>query len=273
MAFIPSSGARIYWNEAGSGDPLLLIMGLSYTSDMWHRTVPAMSRRYRTIFFDNRGVGKSDVPPGPYPIAQMAADAAAVLDDAGVERAHILGASMGGMIAQEFALTYPHRVKGLVLGCTACGGPHSIPAAPEVIQTLMARAMMGPEEGAEAMVPFIYDPATPRSRIEEDLAIRRRTYPTAAGYMAQVQGIMAWTCFDRLDQIDAPTLIIHGEHDRLVPPQNARILAEHIPGSRLVMLAHSSHIFMTDEPEASHAAVLDFLASVDRPTMAAQQRD
>jgi len=265
MAFITSDGARIYWNEQGSGEPLLLIMGLSYTSDMWHRTLPAMSRRYRTIFFDNRGVGKSDVPPGPYPIRQMASDAAAVLDAAGVERAHIFGASMGGMIAQEFALNYPQRVNGLVLCCTACGGSHSIQAAPEVLQALMARAMMGPDEGSEALVPFIYDPETPRARIDEDLAIRRRTYPTAAGYMAQVQGIMAWSCFDRLGQIHAPTLIIHGEHDQLVPPENARILRRNIAGSRLVMLPHASHILMTDEPEAAHNAVLDFLAGIARP--------
>jgi pimeloyl-ACP methyl ester carboxylesterase len=264
MAFTTSGNAKIYWNEAGSGDPLLLIMGLSYTSDMWHRTIPAVSAHYRTIFFDNRGVGKSDVPPGPYPIAQMAADAAAVLDAAGVERAHILGASMGGMIAQEFALNYPKRVLSLVLGCTACGGPNSVPAAEKVLQVLMARGSMSAEEGAEAMVPFIYDPATPRPRIDEDLEIRRRTYPTAAGYYAQVQGILAWSSFDRLPQIKAPTLIIHGEHDELVPPQNARILAERIPGSKLVMLPHSSHIFMTDEPEAANRAMLDFLGSIGR---------
>lgn len=267
--FTTSNGTRIYWNESGSGDPLLLIMGLSYTSDMWHRTVPALSEHYRTIFFDNRGVGKSDVPPGPYPISQMAADAAAVLDAAGVKRAHILGASMGGMIAQEFALTYPDRVNGLVLGCTGCGGPQSIPAAPAVMQVLMARATMTPEEGAEAMVPYIYDPTTPRSRVDEDLAIRRRTYPTAAGYLAQVQGILAWSGFDRLRRIHAPTLIIHGEHDQLVPPENARILEKNIPGSRLVMLPHASHIFMTDEPEAANAAVLNFLASITRPAASA----
>jgi 3-oxoadipate enol-lactonase len=265
MAFITSGGARIYWNESGSGDPLLLIMGLAYTSDMWHRTLPVLSPHYRTIFFDNRGVGKSDVPAGPYSIAQMADDAAAVLDAAGVKRAHILGASMGGMIAQEFTIRYPERVGALILGCTACGGTHSVSADPEVLQTLMARATMSAEQGVEAMVPFIYDPATPRARIDEDLAVRRLTYPTPAGYLAQVQAIFAWTSFGRLSQIHVPTLIVHGEHDRLVPPENARILAEHIAGSKLVMLKHASHLFMTDEPETSHAAVLDFLASVARP--------
>ena len=110
-------------------------------------------------------------------------------------------------------------------------------------------------------MPFIYHAATPRERIEEDLAIRRATYPTAAGYLGQVQAILAWTSFDRLKDIQAPTLILHGESDELVPPENARILGKHIPGSRLVMLPHASHIFSTDQPEASHREILAFLSA------------
>jgi 3-oxoadipate enol-lactonase len=259
--YTTSNGARIYWEESGAGDPLLLIMGLGYTSEMWHRTRPVLSARYRTIVFDNRGVGKSDVPPGPYSIAQMAADAAAVLDAAGVERAHVFGISMGGMIAQELALSHPERVRSLVLGCTACGGRGAVSADEKVLKVVMARATMTPEEGALAMVPYIYDSSTPRERIEEDLAIRRRTYPTAAGYLGQIQAIMAWASLDRLSDIHTPTLIIHGESDQLVPPENSRILAEHIPGARLVMLARASHIFPTDRPEESHREILAFLDS------------
>ena len=260
MPYTANNGTRIYWEETGAGDPVLLIMGLGYSHDMWHRTRPALSQRYRTIAFDNRGVGQSDVPAGPYTMAQMAADAAAVLDAAQVDRAHVFGISMGGMIAQEFALTYPARVRSLILACTACGGRNAIAAAPNVLQVVMARATMTPEEGAQAIVPFVYDRATPRERIEEDLAIRRRTYPTAAGYLGQVQAIMAWTSLDRLPNIQAPTLILHGESDELVPPENARILEKHIRGSRLVMLPHASHIFTTDQPEASHREILRFLS-------------
>jgi 3-oxoadipate enol-lactonase len=120
MPFVENQGARIYWDEQGHGTPVLLIMGLSYPSYMWHRTRPALAAHYQTVAFDNRGVGRSDVPLGPYPIALMASDAAAVLDAAGIERAHLFGVSMGGMIAQEFALQYPKRVLSLILGCTAC---------------------------------------------------------------------------------------------------------------------------------------------------------
>lgn len=257
MPYVGSGGANIYWEESGTGEPLLLIMGLGYSHEMWHRTRPAVSALYRTIEFDNRGVGKSDVPPGPYTIAQMAADAVAVLDAAGVESAHVFGVSMGGMIAQEFAIAYPNRVRSLILGCTACG-KGGAPAADNVRQILTGRAPMTPDEAAAAIMPFIYDSSTPRTRIEEDLAIRRRTFPTAAGYMAQLQGILAWSSLDRLSAIRVPTLIIHGETDQLVPPGNARILANHIHGAHLVMIPHASHIFSTDQPE-SIQEVLGFL--------------
>src|SRR5437762_178443 len=160
-------------------------MGLGYTHDMWHRTAPIVSQRYRTISFDNRGVGLSDVPPGPYPIATMAADAAAVMESAGIERAHVFGISMGGMIAQEFTLQYPSRVRSLILGCTTHGGGEAVVADREVISTLNARGLMSIEEGIHSMIPFIYDRSTPTERIEEDLEIRRRTFPRAEGYFAQ----------------------------------------------------------------------------------------
>ncbi len=262
MPLTNSNGCRIYWEESGAGDPLLLIMGLGYSHEMWHRTQPAMAEHYRAIVYDNRGVGKSDLPAGPYRIAQMADDAAAVLDAAGAERAHVYGISMGGMIAQELALNHPERVRSLILGCTACGGANAVPAAAPVMQTLMDRATMTPEEGVEAMVPFIYSASTPRARIDEDLAIRRRTFPAAAGYLAQIQGIFGWSSFDRLHDIRVPTLVLHGEADQLVPPENGRILARKISGARLRLFERASHIYPTDVPEASNQEALSFLANL-----------
>jgi pimeloyl-ACP methyl ester carboxylesterase len=116
------------------------------------------------------------------------------------------------------------------------------------------------EEGVEAMVPFIYDAGTPRARIDEDLAIRRKVYPSAEGYLAQVQAINQWSCVDRLAGLKAKTLVIHGENDQLIPAENAPLLASRIAGAQLVTLKNASHIFTTDQPEAAHSAILKFLS-------------
>jgi len=263
MPFVENQGARIYWDEQGRGAPVLLLMGLGYTSDMWYRVRPALSAEYQTIALDNRGVGRSDMPPGPYSIALMASDAAAVLSAAGVESAHVFGVSMGGMVAQEFALQYPERVRSLMMGCTAAGGSTAVRAEPEATKMLMARDKMSPEQAAQAAVPFIYHPATPREWIDQDLAVRRPWFPAPEGYRAQLQGILAWESYSRLHEITAPTLVIHGDSDRLVPPANGRLIAERIPGAELVMISHASHLFMTDQTEAANHAILEFLHARD----------
>jgi pimeloyl-ACP methyl ester carboxylesterase len=260
MAFVENQGAKIYWDELGQGEPVLLIMGLGWASPMWHRSRPLLAERYRTIALDNRGVGLSDVPPGPYAIAVMASDAASVLDAAGIEGAHVFGVSMGGMIAQEFALQYPGRVRSLILGCTAAGGPTALRAEPEVLEVLTRRDL-SPDASVAASHPFLYDAGTPLERLDEDAAIRKQWWPNPAGYMAQFQGIIAWEAYSRLPQIAAPTLVIHGETDRLVPPGNGKLIADRIRGSKLVMIPHASHIFATDQPDAAHQAVLKFLSA------------
>jgi pimeloyl-ACP methyl ester carboxylesterase len=261
MPFADNQGTRIYWDEQGTGAPVLLIMGLGYPSAMWHRMRPALSASYRTIALDNRGAGQSDVPPGPYSIALMASDAAGVLDAAGVPSANVFGVSMGGMIAQEFALQYPGRVQSLILGCTAAGGPTAKRAEPAAIEMLKARTWMSREQAAEAAVPFIYDTGTPRHLIDKDIA-QRDPWPTSpAGYLAQLQAIVAWESFSRLPQITAPTLVIHGRADRLVPPGNGELIAARIPGAQLVLIERASHLFSTDQPEAAEKAVFEFLAA------------
>ena len=260
MPHVTRDGANIYWEETGSGDPLLLIMGLGATLDWWFRLTPALSKRFRTILLDNRGVGRSDVPPGPSSIPGMAADAAAVLDAAGVAAAHVFGASKGGMIAQEFALQYPERTRSLILGCTACGGRDAVPAKREVAQALNARASMTREEAMRVMVPYTFDASTSRALIDEELAMRLRATVPNEGFFAQLQGIRAWGgSLSRLGTLDVPTLVIHGESDELVPPENGRIIARAIPNARLVMLPNASHIFYTDQPVVAQQAILSFL--------------
>lgn len=260
MPFVENLGARIYWDEEGNGAPLLLIMGLGWTSHAWHRSRSILTEKYRTIALDNRGVGQSEAPAGPYSIVQMASDAAAVLNAARVNTAHIFGVSMGGMIAQEFALQYPNKVRSLILGCTAGGGPQAVRAEAAALQVLMTRGQ-DPDAFAKAMIPFIYDPGTLPGRIEEDTALRRKWYPPGEAYFAQLQAITAWEAYSRLAYISAPTLVIHGENDRLVPPENARLIAGRIPGAKLIIIPGASHIFTTDQPDLAHAAILDFLGA------------
>jgi 3-oxoadipate enol-lactonase len=260
MPHVTHAGARLYWEEHGAGDPLLLIMGLGATLEWWDRVTPTFASRYRTITFDNRGVGRSDVPPGPYSISGMADDAVAVLDAAGVSSAHIFGASMGGMIAQELALRHPERVRTLVLGCTACGGRQAVPASREVAVALNARATMTREEAMWMMAPYIFDASTPKQRVAEDISVRLRSTVPNEGYFAQLQAIRAWSgTHDRLGGLAMPTLVIHGETDELVPPENGRIIARAIPGARLAMIPHASHIFLTDQFEPASTAILSFL--------------
>ena len=254
----------IHWEVRGDGDgdPVLLIMGLGYTLEMWHRVAPALAERYLVLLFDNRGVGRSDVPPGPYTIPQMAADAVAVLDAAGIDRAHVVGASLGGVIAQELALSYPERVRSLVLACTTCGGPNAVLPEADVISLLASRATQGLEEGFRASVPFIYDAATPRERIEEDLAVRLATVVPAEGYLSQLLAAVGYDTSARLGSIRIPTLVVHGLSDLLVPPGNGELLARTIPGARLVLLRDASHIMFTDQPETVPEVLVDFLAGV-----------
>jgi pimeloyl-ACP methyl ester carboxylesterase len=255
-----NKGARIYWDEQGLGVPLVLISGLGTTSRVWHRSRPVFAKSYRTVALDNRGVGQSDVPPGIYPIPLMASDVIAVLNAAGVQSAHVFGASMGGMIAQEVALQYPERVRSLILGCTAAGGPHAIQPRPEALQALM-RVGMTPEESDAVFAPFLYAADTPRKRIDEDMAIRLQWFPSPLGYLGQLQGIWGWEAYSRLSQIRAPTLVIHGEADALIPAANANLIANRIAGAKLLLIPHAAHVFWTDQPETTHQAVLEFLAA------------
>jgi pimeloyl-ACP methyl ester carboxylesterase len=227
---------------------------------MWYRLLPELSARYHTIIFDNRGTGQSDAHPGPYSIEAMAADAAAVMDDAGVESAHVLGFSMGGFIAQEFALRYPERVRRLILAATACGGKEVVRAKPEVLTALEAKGVKTREEGFWMTAPYNYDPSTPRTLIEEDLMVTLRSPLKRESYQAQIQAITSWAgSHSRLSSLDKQTRIIHGDSDQLIPIENGRILARVIPKAELVLLKEAGHRFMTDKTRAASEAILSFL--------------
>jgi pimeloyl-ACP methyl ester carboxylesterase len=258
------NGASIHWQATGKGQPLALVMGLGCSSAMWFRLSPRLAKRYRVIVLDNRGVGRTKADADIHTIPEMAHDLAAVLDAAGEDSAHVFGFSMGGMIAQEFALHYPNRVRSLILGGTSCGGLRAVKAQASVLELLFSRVDMTPQQSLEVMVPYIYDAATPRSMIEQDLGVRLADYPSPRGYIAQLKGLSQWASYPRLGNVRAPTLVLHGVSDRLIPPQNAHILADAIGGARLELLEQASHMFQTDRPQATEAMLEDFLGHVER---------
>ncbi len=265
MPYVASNGANLYWNEQGSGPPVLLIIGLSFTHEMWFRILPVLTTRYRAIYFDNRGMGRSDAPRGPYPMKRMAQDAVAVLDAAGVPAAHVIGASMGGMIAQELALRHPQRVLSLILGCTSYGGLlarwPSLSHAPRTLPPADT-----PRERRElALVPLLYSPTTPMELITEDLRIRSECNWSARGFWGQFGGILMWNSYRRLPRIKAPTLVVHGADDRLVPPANGRVVAKRIPGARFELIPKAGHVLVTDQRDACVSLMLDFLDMRERP--------
>jgi 3-oxoadipate enol-lactonase len=266
MPYAGSGGARIYWETRGEGAPILLILGLGAVLEQWHRLEPALSSRFQTILFDNRGLGRSDAPPGPYSIECMADDAAAVLEAAGVSRAHVLGMSMGGMIAQELVLRRPGLVRSLVLACTTCGGTAGVLASPEVRASLNPNPALSRDQIFWLTTEFIYAADTPRAALAADLAARLRGRRTLEGYVGQLGAVKAWKgTYDRLHGVGVPTLVIHGDVDRLIPPDNGRILARSIPGARLVMLSGAAHIFLTDRFEPARDAIVSFLETAGGP--------
>jgi 3-oxoadipate enol-lactonase len=260
MPVLNHDGADLFYQVEGEGPPLLLIMGLGYPSDMWWRALPWLTPHFTTVRFDNRGVGRTG--PGaerPYSVERMALDAHAVLHAAGFARATVFGVSLGGLMAQELALTHPEAVDRLLLGCSHPGGADFV-ADQEALAMLASRGAMTPQEAAEAAIPFVYAPGTPRADIDADLAVRAAHPTDPAGYMAQLTDGLAWRgSLDRLPGLAIPTLLIHGDLDRLVPIENSRRMAAVLPSARLEVLAGASHIFMTDRPARTRAVLESFL--------------
>ena len=252
LAPAPDGRTQLYWESTGEGAPVLLVMGLGLSGGAWWRTVPVLARRLRVITFDHRGVGRSRAFSAVYTTEAMADDAVSVLDAAGIERAHVYGISLGGMVAQQLALRHPERVRSLVLGATSPGGPRSVRPDDEVVDFVRRRLRMRSDDAARASVAFNYGPRCRREhpeRIEEDIAQRLQSPFSDRAYREQLFAAGLHNCYGRLPRIAAPTLVVHGRHDRMVPVGNGELLAERIPGARLRILDDSGHLYPTEEPQ------------------------
>jgi 3-oxoadipate enol-lactonase len=255
----------IYYEVHGTGEPLVLIMGLGGSSALWLRQVPVFSRQYRVVTFDNRGTGQSDKPDISYTMEIMAGDLAGVLDAIGIHTAHVFGVSMGGMVAQHFVLLHPGRVNSLILGCTTCGGPISAIPDIETISLLfdMERWRALPlEERAREMLPFLLSQDfidNNPSLIQHLIAIMKEHSTPLHGYTRQAEAIMRHDTYERLAEIKAPTLVIAGDADKLVPIENSRILASRIAKAELVILKNMGHGFNIEAADETNKFILDFI--------------
>jgi len=262
MPTVKANDINIYYEIHGDGEPLLMIQGYGQYSGHWTTLIPPFSKEYRVIIFDNRGTGRSDKPEIPYTMKMMAADAKGLLDALGIDRAHVFGISMGGMIAQEFALNYPERVISLILGCTECGGPKTVIPSKEALEFLFSPeiAKLPVAERARQTAPWLWSKEfidKHPEAVDMYVAITLK-YPTPPhGFSGHAQAIAGHDTYERLPQIKAPTLVIAGDADRLIPPDNSKIIASRIPGAELVIIPNAGHGF-TEAPEAT-TAILDFL--------------
>jgi pimeloyl-ACP methyl ester carboxylesterase len=253
---------NLYYEIQGIGDPLVLIMGYGAHSGGWFAIRDKLAKEYRVIIFDNRGTGRSDKPDIPYTSQMMAGDIVGLLDANHIDQANVFGVSMGGMIAQEFALTYPKRLKNLILGCTSCGGKKAIQPAPEATAFLMALATLPPEEKYQRMVPW----ALSQDFIDKNPEVVKRYVavstenPTPAhGGVSQMNVALTFDSYNRLRQIKAPTLVICGAKDRLMPSKNSKILASRLPGAELAIIENGGHAFYIDSSDEAARIVLQFL--------------
>ncbi len=269
MTIAKVGGINIEYYIEGQGPPLLMIMGFTGQASSWsERFLELLRSHFQIVRFSNRGTGLTDKPQVEYSVPMMADDAAGLLREVGIEKAHVCGISMGGMIAQELALNHPEQVQALVLGCTTPGGSRGVQAAPEVVALLAPVPGASPEEQFRKAWPAIVTPEfveREREFLEEMLRIGL-TNPTPMDTMVrQMMAIQAFDTCERLPQIQAPTFIIHGDMDRLVPPQNAEILHDGIPGSTMRMVAGAAHMFFWERPTESTQAIVEFLSSVPAP--------
>ncbi|MCU1691743.1 MAG: hypothetical protein JWM64_834 [Frankiales bacterium] len=255
-----SDGVRISWQESGSGTPLLLCMGASYSSALWYPAVEALAASHRVISFDNRGTGGSGWTPVAS-IQDMASDAVAVLDAAGEQSAHVYGASLGGVVAQQIALQAPDRVRSLVLGCTGIMSADK-PRAPRSLRHLyrLPKPVMSWILGKTDP----YGPACPPDRAAVDRAVLAKETPVRQALVAQQDALRAYSVSrEQVAGLEVPSLVLHGDADTVVKHVWGEELAATLPQARFVSYPGIGHNYLVGRGDDANAEVLAFLADVD----------
>lgn len=256
------NGINIDYIVEGQGAPLVMIMGVGGGRSSWLYQTGFFKKYYRTVTFDNRGVGKSDKPSGPYSIKMMADDTIGLMDHLGIEKAHVLGVSMGGMIAQEIAINYPERVDKLVLGCTFAKADTSTRST-EMNTATEANEKTPQNEASQrkvisAMLALSFNNRFNRIFILPFAKIAIRFY-SPTGIAEQMKAVSTHDTVDRLKMIKAPTLVITGTDDRLVNPTSSEVIAKLVPNAKLVRVSGGGHTFFMEMHKDFNREVLNFL--------------
>lgn len=261
MAKVQVNGINLFYEVQGVGEPLLLIYGLAGRGNGWKFQLEALSSHFQLITFDNRGVGETDQPEEAFTLGDIADDAAALLDHLGIASAYVFGISMGGMIAQEFALRHSDRVRKLVLGCTHPGIKHCAPSPGWVTEIFKSLPGKPREQVVRECTPINYSPFTQEHRpelIESLVPLFVDNRQRAHGYAGQLKAIWDFNAFDRLPQLAAPTLVMTGTDDVLVVPGNSKIITERIPNARLIEFPEAGHLFFIEKADEVNQALLEF---------------
>jgi pimeloyl-ACP methyl ester carboxylesterase len=250
-SLVRPDGCRIQYELFGDpGSPVLtLLEGIGADIAGWRRSIPTLGGELRVVAIDHRGNGASDDPPGPCTMMTFVEDALAVLDELGVDRAHVYGQSFGGMVAQEMGLTHPDRVRTLVLAGTHTGRAHAIAVADRTVPK---------GEPWRAL----YAPGFPEAHPDVVAEDRRSAAAQPAherGQRRQWEAMQRWDAFDSLPKITVPTLVLHGTEDEVIAPGNAELLARRIPGAELRLLEGAGHVFWSEQPELADRLILDFI--------------
>lgn len=263
MPFQRINGIRIYYEEYGKGDPVLLIQGLGYPSGMWFLQIPNLSRHFRTIVFDNRGVGRSDKPDEEYSVSLMASDAAGLLQALGIGRAHVAGVSLGGYIAQELALEQPDRVDRLVLLATTCGGPEYVELTKDLWSETAALRGLPPDHMIRKGMALAAAPGFTQEHpelIERSVRIRLENLQPLYAFNRQAAAAYHFNSKERAPLIRHPALILAGAQDKVMPLQLTEVLAGIIPKARLKVYPDTGHLLFLEKAQEINQTIIEFLS-------------
>ena len=267
MPIAKTENLDIYYEIIGQGESLVMIRGIGSNVDHWYEQVPVLSKKYQLLVFDNRAIARTSDPGGSFSTRDMAADTVALMEAVGIDKAHVLGYSMGGMIAQEMALTRPEKVNGLILVATDCGISLRIKAKPESSRLFTEMVRLGTIEARQAAAACLFANQAFESRpdiIQRYAEVSARFPASQQTLSRQWAAITRHDACDRLPDISSPTLAITGSEDELIPPENSGVMAENIPAAQMISIDGGGHQFVIEQPEAFNEAVMSFLDGLSR---------